>query len=281
MYPYDFKPSSEWPIHDRVFVAMPFAEEYKWIYDDIIQPAVKQCKMKSHRADEDPATQVGWRNIMEQIHSCRLMISVIDKDHNANVYYEMGIAHALRPIDTQIIMTPNLSDFQRKFDLQHITDIKYPRKRGCTRQITQAINNLENAIRDKLSLSVTLEKKRICEAVKWLTPLENKAIHDVIDKSRKSHFTLQIEKDAHMQLIISDLFKKKLLRLSLHSMRSGVLIKESHSIYWTELGLHVLHTLQLIDEKTFDKWIKEYRKLEAQGNFLVSPVLEVTDKELP
>jgi len=279
MYPYDFKPSREWPIHDLVFVAMPFQKEYDWIYDKIIQPAVEDdCKLKVWRADKakGATTTIGWYNILENLFSAKLTIGVLS-GHNANVYYELGIAHSIHPIDSQLLLVGEDEHFTSKFDLQHLTYISYSKNK-----IEKSREKLTDAINNNIKYSETLYETIIREALKWLTPLEVKEICGILQISNKSHFTVIENDNLLQQIIVHGLFQKKLLRLSLNIQRNDTVVNSEHSIYWTELGLHVLFALQLIDENKRVQWIHEYREHEAAGNFLVSPALTGTkSKERP
>lgn len=79
---------------DFCFVIMPFKEEMKEVYEYLIKPSVEETGIKCVRADEldGPANIV--RKIVEYIYDARVIVADLT-GQNANVFYELGIAHSL------------------------------------------------------------------------------------------------------------------------------------------------------------------------------------------
>ena len=76
------------------FTIMPFRTKWSpYVYNDFIKPALIAKGLESQRADEMTGRNV-LQDIWRAIYSCRLVIAEITKP-NANVYYELGIAHTL------------------------------------------------------------------------------------------------------------------------------------------------------------------------------------------
>ena len=263
MYPYDFKPEREWPQHDLVFVAMPFHEKFDKLWTEIIKPAVYRNDLKPWRADEEVDTQVGWSRILSAMFTAKLTIGVLT-DHNPNVYYELGIAHSIHPIESQLLLAETGSH-RSKFDLQHLTYIEY-----TLNDIEKSMTRLAQAIKDKKSFSEMNHKRRIREAVKSLTPFEYTAIVQLMENRHGSHFAFQNLNNEPLVSFLQGLFTKRMLRLSLTTET------KIHSIYWTELGLHILYALELITNDELQKWLQEYRDHELNGRFLVSGSLDGT-----
>lgn len=103
------------------FVVMPFAPPHGDYYTKIYDPAITKAGLKPVRAD---ASIFGTGKIMDQIWSGINAASVLVAElttRNPNVFYELGLAHALRkPV---VLVSSNENDVP--FDLQHIRVIYY------------------------------------------------------------------------------------------------------------------------------------------------------------
>jgi formylglycine-generating enzyme required for sulfatase activity len=100
-YPAADNVSSSAPQSKRCFVIMPFGEQgtdkYERnisIYQDMIKPVVEECGYISIRADELEHMGSITRDIIEHLHESDLVVADLS-DHNANVFYELGVRHAL------------------------------------------------------------------------------------------------------------------------------------------------------------------------------------------
>ncbi|MEM6845023.1 MAG: hypothetical protein AAF632_22610 [Bacteroidota bacterium] len=106
---------------DSCFVMMPFSEPIGNYYSKIYKPAVQKAGLTPIRAD----TEIfGTGKIMDQIwkgiNSAKVLVSELTT-RNPNVFYELGLAHALnKPV---ILVSRNEEDVP--FDLQHIRVIYY------------------------------------------------------------------------------------------------------------------------------------------------------------
>lgn len=106
---------------DSCFVMQPFAAPLGTYYDLVYRPAIEQCGLVAVRADTDI---FGTGKIMDQvwrgIHSARVLVAELTS-RNANVFYELGLAHALKkPV---VLVSSNQEDVP--FDLLHIRVILY------------------------------------------------------------------------------------------------------------------------------------------------------------
>jgi hypothetical protein len=103
-----------------VFVLMPFSEELKPVYDDHIKETIKKLNLSIARADDF----FSHNTIMNEIWSAISYAKIIIADctgKNPNVFYEIGLAHAIgKPV---ILTTQNQDDVP--FDLRHIRYIYY------------------------------------------------------------------------------------------------------------------------------------------------------------
>jgi hypothetical protein len=103
------------------FVMMPFREPIGGYYKKIYEPAIEKAGLKSVRADNEI---FGTGKIMDQvwsgINSAKVLVAELTT-RNPNVFYELGIAHALRkPV---VLVSSNDNDVP--FDLHHIRVIYY------------------------------------------------------------------------------------------------------------------------------------------------------------
>lgn len=102
------------------FVLMPFATEFDVIYTDLIMPTLIDTGYEVRRADDIFNQRNILRDIVEQIASCDLVVADLT-GLNANVFYELGIAHATqRPT---VLLTQDLSELP--FDLRSYRVIEY------------------------------------------------------------------------------------------------------------------------------------------------------------
>src|SRR5215475_3078399 len=100
---------------------MPFAEPIGGYYTTIYQPAIEKAKLRANRADADI---YGTGKIIDQIwngiNSARVLLAELT-GRNANVLYELGLAHALhKPV---VLVCSNEEDVP--FDLRHVRVIYY------------------------------------------------------------------------------------------------------------------------------------------------------------
>jgi hypothetical protein len=108
---------------DTCFVMMPFANPVGGYYDSIYKPAIEKAKLKADRADAD---LYGTGKIIDQIWngitSARVLLAELTS-RNANVLYELGLAHALhKPV---ILVCSKANEDDVPFDLRHVRVIYY------------------------------------------------------------------------------------------------------------------------------------------------------------
>jgi len=106
---------------DTCFVMQPFAAPLGDYYEKIYKPAAEKAGLTPVRADADI---FGTGKIMDQvwrgINAAKVLVAELTK-RNPNVFYELGLAHALKkPV---VLVSSNEDDVP--FDLQHIRVIYY------------------------------------------------------------------------------------------------------------------------------------------------------------
>lgn len=101
------------------FVLMPFKEELKPIYDDHIVKICKELSISVTRADQIFAPGHVMDQVREQVTSARYVIADLT-DNNPNVFYELGICHA---IGKQVVLMSQNTDIP--FDIRHLRYLRY------------------------------------------------------------------------------------------------------------------------------------------------------------
>jgi hypothetical protein len=106
---------------DTCFVVMPFTDPLGSYYEKVYKPAIEKAGLTPIRADNEI---FGTGKIIDQIwngiNSAKVLIAELT-DRNPNVFYELGLAHALqKPV---VLISSNEKDVP--FDLHHIRVIYY------------------------------------------------------------------------------------------------------------------------------------------------------------
>ena len=105
---------------DTCFVMMPFGSWYDQYYKDIYIPAIQDAGMEAVRADELFSTGSVIEQIWEQIQKAKILLADLS-NKNANVFYELGLAHAAKK---PVVFTAGaLEDVP--FDLRHLRVVIY------------------------------------------------------------------------------------------------------------------------------------------------------------
>lgn len=103
-----------------IFVLMTFSDDLKPVYEKHIKHVSELLSLKVKRADDFFTSNAVMQDVWTGICSSRVIIADCTK-RNPNVFYEIGLAHAIgKPI---ILITQNIEDVP--FDLRHIRFIQY------------------------------------------------------------------------------------------------------------------------------------------------------------
>ncbi len=106
---------------DSCFVMMPFGPPLGTYYEKIYKPAIEKAGITAMRADDD---LFGTGKIMDQIwigiNAAKVLVADLTT-RNPNVYYELGLAHALQK---PVVLISNKQE-DVPFDLNHIRVIYY------------------------------------------------------------------------------------------------------------------------------------------------------------
>ncbi len=103
-----------------IFVLMPINDDFSDVYEVAIKSAAVESGAYAERVDEQHFSGSILDRILNQINTADILIADMT-GKNANVFYEVGYAHALGK--TVILMTQQINDIP--FDLKHRQHIEY------------------------------------------------------------------------------------------------------------------------------------------------------------
>jgi tetratricopeptide (TPR) repeat protein len=112
------------------FVLMPFGKkpdpagamiDFDAVYLDIIAPAIVDAEMEPLRADEEVTGGIIHKPMFERLVLCEYAVADLT-NANANVFYELGVRHAVRPWCTVPIFGGNS---RLPFDVQMLRALPY------------------------------------------------------------------------------------------------------------------------------------------------------------
>lgn len=110
---------------DLCFVLMPFERKLTEIYERYVKTVVAgQCGLVCERADDLNKPNVVMKDVWERINRARVIVADLTR-HNANVFYELGLAHA---IGKQVVLIAQRERGKRAllpFDVSGVRTIVY------------------------------------------------------------------------------------------------------------------------------------------------------------
>lgn len=113
------------------FMIMPFGpEDLQVVYEDFIRPTLEaDCRVDCVRGDDIFGSNVVMEDVVTAMWRADLVVADLT-GQNANVFYEVGIAHAIdKPV---LLLAQSLDDVP--FDLRHRRVLIYEYSpRGCKR----------------------------------------------------------------------------------------------------------------------------------------------------
>lgn len=112
------------------FVLMPFGEkkdpsgitiDFDAVYQELIKPAVIEAGMDPIRADEEQVGGIIHKPMFERLVLCEYAVADLTTA-NANVFYELGVRHAVRPYSTVLLFSETS---RMPFDLGPMRGLRY------------------------------------------------------------------------------------------------------------------------------------------------------------
>ncbi|WP_048709308.1 TRAFs-binding domain-containing protein [Microvirga massiliensis] len=113
------------------FVLMPFGQkpsvgggmiDFDAVYKELIAPAIDQAGLEPLRADEEMTGGVIHKPMFERLILCEFAVADLTTA-NANVFYELGVRHAVRPWSTILLFAEGGT--QLPFDVAPLRAIPY------------------------------------------------------------------------------------------------------------------------------------------------------------
>lgn len=113
------------------FVLMPFGKkpqasgtlvDFDAVYRDLIAPAIEAADLEPLRADEEVTGGIIHKPMFERLILCEYAVADLTTA-NANVFYELGLRHAVRPASTVLIFAEGSG--QLPFDVAPLRAIPY------------------------------------------------------------------------------------------------------------------------------------------------------------
>ena len=113
------------------FVAMPFGIkpaaggrqiDFDAVYEQIIAPAIRDADLDPLRADEEQTGGVIHKPMFERLILCEYAVADLT-NANANVFYELGVRHAVRPASTVLLFAVDCG--QLPFDVAPLRAVPY------------------------------------------------------------------------------------------------------------------------------------------------------------
>ena len=117
--------------NDLCFVLMPFGKkpdlsgtlvDFDAVYRDLIAPAIRESGLDPIRADEEMSGGIIHKPMFERLIFCKYAVADLTTA-NANVFYELGIRHAVRPWSTILLFSKGGS--QLPFDVAPLRAMPY------------------------------------------------------------------------------------------------------------------------------------------------------------
>jgi hypothetical protein len=116
-------PAQDSQFQADLFMIMPFRPQFDAIYQNIIRRVVDDLNLTIRRGDDFASvTGIIINEVWAAINACRVVV-VETTEVNANVYYELGIAHTLgKPA---VLLTQEKDVQKLPFDIRHLRFIVY------------------------------------------------------------------------------------------------------------------------------------------------------------
>ncbi|HTD89627.1 MAG TPA: tetratricopeptide repeat protein, partial [Burkholderiales bacterium] len=115
----------------HAFVAMPFGTKeginFDVVYSDLIKPALEAAGLEAFRADGEIKAGDIRKDMFQELLLADLVVVDASID-NPNVWYELGVRHALRERDVVVIAC---REGRLPFDISTDRVLRYNRKGGA------------------------------------------------------------------------------------------------------------------------------------------------------
>lgn len=241
------------------FIIMPYGGPFDRYYEKIYAPAVMDAGLRPKRADSIFASGAILTDVWQFTKSAKLLLADMT-GHNPNVFYELGLAHAIaKPV---VLVAPSIEDVP--FDLRGLRVITYDKdneswgsdlRSSIKRALSETLRDLRRAVpptfldaapRTELPEEepILLELRRLQDAVRAIQasiPEPKKYVALTEEESKQQRLT-----DALLYLASNvPVSYESYLRIesALKRSQKNVIVEEL-----TELGLRGRAAARLADE---------------------------------
>jgi hypothetical protein len=216
---------------------MPFAEEFKEVYEHAIEPAAEAAGFDCHRADHASGPSAIISDIIKDIFAADVVIADVSGS-NPNVFYELGITHT---IDNKTLVICETGQ-ELPFDLAAYRVIFYRRN----------IDGIERELRSKI-------ERDLAKFSSWKTHPTNP-----VQNFRSIQYAVPLQNQATLERAIEEL--KEEVRLLKKEKRRG----ELRGLILSLRDIEFRHLRGLAAEGpfTYEKrsaFVDELRKLRSLG----------------
>ena len=208
------------------FVLMPFGKkkdeegkiiDFDKIYNDFIKPSIENSDLDPIRADEEQTGGIIHKAMYERLMLCEYAVADLSL-LNANVFYELGIRHAIRPYSTITLFE---SSSRLPFDVNFLRSLPYDRK----------LDNLEE-LKSQLTKKLSNAKSHNKDTDSPLFQLVEGIKPSNIEHIKTDIFRKQVEYNKEIKLKLEILRKEKILEglisleneINLKTVEFGVLV---------------------------------------------------------
>lgn len=170
IYPKDFfKQTNKRTQKASCFVLMPFDPKFREVYDTIKETLESETlNIECNRADDFHQPHI-IATILKGIAKSEFIIADLTES-NANVFYELGLAHSVKDIDKVIIMTQNMKYVP--FDLRQFRCIVYEQSISGSKKLKDELIKTFNEVA-KNSFRLKVKEDRMTPFSKRLVGEEN------------------------------------------------------------------------------------------------------------
>lgn len=177
------------------FVLMPFGTkldaagspiQFDLVYKDLIAPAISAAGMQAIRADEEMTGGIIHKPMFERLLLCEYAVADLTTA-NANVFYELGVRHAVRPYTTVLIYA---GSSRLPFDVAPLRALPYRVAASGEPVDTAASTRLLSS--RLLSATTPSQDSPVFQLLDWVKPLE--VAHAKTDTFRQqADYSLEIK----------------------------------------------------------------------------------------
>ena len=135
------------------FVLMPFGQkrdelgqmiDFDAVYEHLIKPAIQKAELEPLRADEERVGGFIHKPMFERLVLCEYAVADLTLA-NANVFYELGVRHGVRPWSTVLLFARGT---KLPFDVAPLRAIPYGIRAGRPQALVEVRRNLTKALRE-------------------------------------------------------------------------------------------------------------------------------------